>query len=232
MKRVTPLSQSLTFIVLVLLACALATSLAPAGGNDNPRVLPPHAKAYGMTYGEWAAEWWTWLASIPATSNPQLDETGEFCDVGQSGPVWFLAASFGGGVWERECEVPAGKSIFFPIVPAAFWVPEDGDTEEEVRAAANASMDGVDFLECTVDEVPLENLFDYRAESPAFTLPDTLLVDFGFDEGDRFPAVADGYWIMLAPLSRGEHVVRFRMHIEEGPFAGSEYDVTYFLTVR
>jgi hypothetical protein len=117
-------------------------------------------------------------------------------------------------------------------VPAVFWAPEDAKTEKEVRAMANAAVDGVAFLECTVDGVPLKNLFDYRAESPAFTLPDTLLVDFGLDEGDRFPAVADGYWIMLAPLSRGEHVIRFRMSYAKGPFAGAEHDVTYYLTVR
>ncbi len=25
--------------------------------NPNPGVIPPHAKAYGMTYGEWSAKW-------------------------------------------------------------------------------------------------------------------------------------------------------------------------------
>ena len=160
-----------------------------------------------------------------------FDETGENCDLGQSGAVWFLASTFGFGEWERECEVPAGKALFFPIVPAVFWAPEDGLTEAAVRAGANASMDGVDMLECTIDGVPLEDLFGQRAESPAFTLPDTLLVDFGFLPGDRFPAVADGYWILLAPLSRGEHVIHFSMHIETGPFAGSEHEVTYLLTV-
>lgn len=231
MKRTTLLLRSLILIVPVVLACVLATSPAPASGH-NPGVLPPHARAFGRTYGEWAAAWWQWVFSIPAASNPQLDETGEFCHLGQSGRVWFLAASFGFGTWERECEVPVGKGLFFPIVPAVFWAPEDGATEKAVRAEANAAMDGVTFLECTVDGVPLKNLFDYRAESPAFTLPDTLLVDFGFDEGDRFPAVADGYWIMLAPLSRGKHVINFRMAITKGPFAGAEHDVTYFLTVR
>ena len=94
-------------------------------------------------------------------------------------------------------------------------------------AGANASMDGVTTLECTVDGIPLEDLFDQRAESPAFTLPDTVLGG----GGDRFPAVADGFWIMLAPLSVGEHEIHFSMEITEGPFAGNSHDVTYLLTV-
>ncbi len=203
-----------------------------ADGNSNPGVLPIGFKHFGKSYGEWAAEWWKWITAIPFDENPMFDETGEFCDIGQSGKVFFLASTFGFGEWVRECEVPANKVLFFPIVPAVFWAPEDGETEEEVRAGANEAMDGVNLLKCTVDGVRLEDLFDQRAESPAFTLPDTLLIDFGFDPGDRFPAVADGYWIMLAPLSRGEHVIHFRMRIARGPFAGSNHDVTYLLTVE
>lgn len=222
-------------VILTATMCALALVFVPHGladGNSNPGVLPINSNAFGKSYGEWAAEWWKWITAIPFDNNPQFDPTGEFQDNGQSGEVWFLGSTFGWGeTYERSCEVPAGKAIFFPIVPAVFWAPEDGETEEEVRALANASMDGVDMLECSVDGVPLEDLFDYRAESPAFTLPDTLLVDFGFDPGDRYPAVADGFWILLAPLSRGEHVIHFSMHIETGPFAGGWHDVTYHLTI-
>jgi len=223
-------------VILAATACALALSfvshgLADGNSNPNPGVLPIHSNAFGKTYGEWAAEWWKWALSFPLNVNPLFDETGEFQDQGQSGQVWFLGSSVGFGEWVRECEVPAGKAIFFPITQVVFWAPEDGEAEEELRARANASMDGVTTLECTVDGVLLENLFDYRAESPAFTIPDTLLIDIGYPPGDRFPAVADGYWILLAPLSRGEHEIHFYMEITEGEFAGNSHDVTYHLTI-
>ncbi len=218
------------FMIAALLALGLV-SHGLADGNSNPGVLPIDSNAYGKTYGEWAAEYWKWIASFAFEVNPQFDPDGRFCADGQSGEVWFLAATFGFGTPVRSCDVPAGKAIFFPIVPAVFFAPDDGPDEATVRALANESMDGVTTLECTVDGVPLEDLFDQRAESPAFTLPDTLLVDFGFDPGDRFPAVADGFWIMLAPLSSGEHKIRFSMEIETGPFAGQEHEVTYDLTV-
>ena len=226
------LKSSTAMCLAVALMLFFASTACGQRGNQNPRVLPVNSRPLGLSYGEWAAEWWKWVTEIPAAVNPQLDETGEFCSLGQSGNVWFLGSSFGFGQWERACEVPTGKAIFFPIVPAVFWAPEDGQTEEEIRALANAAMDGVDLLECTIDGVPLKNLFDYRAESPAFTLADTLLIDFGLPPGDRFPAVADGYWLFLAPLSRGEHVIHVRMHIAEGPFAGSEHEITYNLTVK
>ncbi len=220
-------------VIVAATMCALVlVSHGFADGNSNPGVLPIGSNAFGQSYGEWSAEWWQWITAIPFLENPMFDETGEFCDIGQSGQVWFLASTFGFGEWVRECEVPAGKALFFPIVPTVFWVPEDGPDEATVRAGANEAMDGVTALECTVDGVALEDLFDQRAESPAFTLPDTLLLDFGFEDlGDRFPAVADGYWIMLAPLSAGEHVIHFSMEITEGPFEGSEHDVTYLLTI-
>jgi hypothetical protein len=44
--------------------------------------------------------------------------------------------------------------------------------------------------------------------------------------GTVFPAVADGFYLMLQPLSRGTHVVNFG-----GTAFGSTLDVTYNLTV-
>jgi len=44
--------------------------------------------------------------------------------------------------------------------------------------------------------------------------------------GDHDPAVADGYWLMLAPLSPGEHQV----HFSSGR-PGFSLDVTYDLTI-
>jgi len=107
--------------LLTVAAAALATH------NPNPRVLPRDSTPYGKSYAEWHAAWWKWAFETPADERPVLDETGEFCHVGQSGPVWFLAgtASFGGsGSVERTCTVPAGKALFFrPDVGAAACRP-------------------------------------------------------------------------------------------------------------
>lgn len=101
-------------------------------GNPNPRLHPPCSKPYGKTAGQWSEAWWQWLYSIPLETNPQLagmvaspsDPAVEVdCSVGQSGPVWFLAANFG-GVAKRKCKdpIPQGVSIFFPVSNIYFGV--------------------------------------------------------------------------------------------------------------
>jgi hypothetical protein len=86
--------------------------------------LPPHSHPFGLSYAEWSAKWWQWASGIPAAQNPLFDTTGEFADQEQSGHVWFLAGAFGGTV-ERTATVPVGKALFFPILNALWWAPDD-----------------------------------------------------------------------------------------------------------
>src|SRR5262249_3225575 len=162
--------------------------------------------------------------------NPALDTTGANCAEGQSGHVWFLAGTFSPGPVIRACTVPPGRALFFPIEsgtfgssvfdcePTAPGVPCDVPT---LRAAAAASMDPVTIEEVTIDGVPVHDASDYRVQSPVFgvTLPDGNIV--GIASGSYSPQVNDGYWLMLAPLSPGAHIIHFRAVITGGPFNGS-----------
>jgi hypothetical protein len=58
----------------------------------NPGVIPPHAKPYGMTYGEWSAKWYQWQYSLPVDQHPLFDTAD--CSEGQTGKVWFLGGTF------------------------------------------------------------------------------------------------------------------------------------------
>jgi len=64
----------------------------------------------------------------------------------------------------------------------------------------------------TADHLPLSapasNLSDYRQQSALFSL--TFPVDniFGITAGS-YDSVADGYWLALGPLGRGEYVLEF-----------------------
>jgi len=60
------------------------------------------------------AEWRQWTLSIPTSVNPQLDDTGQNCMVGQRGSIWFLAGVWLGGTAARACSVPEDTTIFFP----------------------------------------------------------------------------------------------------------------------
>ncbi|MCA1706817.1 MAG: hypothetical protein LC808_27575 [Actinobacteria bacterium] len=106
--------------VAVLLLIGAGTDVLAA--TAKPRVLPPRSRPFGLTYAQWSEKWWQWALSIPEEQNPMLDPTGANCGIGQSGRVWFLAGTFGGGPATRVCTVPVGKALFFPIVNAVFIV--------------------------------------------------------------------------------------------------------------
>ena len=234
--------RSLVAVMVVVVGLMVAAMIPVAQAdsrNPNPQVLPLDSSPYGNTYGEWSARWWQWALSIPAVTNPVLDETGANCAEGQSGPVWFLAGAFFGGTFERACTVSPDKALFFPIVNAAFGAavfdcePTTSGVPCNItvlRAAAAASMDPV-TIEASIDGVPVRNLRDYRVQSPVFsvTLPEGNVVDV--PSGTYAPMVADGYWLMLAPLSAGAHTIHFKNKITGGPFEGTETEVTYHLTM-
>jgi hypothetical protein len=225
------------FIAAALVAAVLATTRVHAeNGNPNPGVLPINSHAYGTTYGELAGEWWSWAFKTPFDSNPITDTTGEFAAEGQEGKVWFLAGTFGETGVVRDVTVPAGKAIFFPIVNSLFITPEEGADEAAVRLLANEFIDPASVLEATIDGVAVEDLFSYRAESPAggFALSAPaggLIEDLGLPPGDRDPSVADGYWLLLAPLSVGEHEISFYAALGDPAAPDFETGVTYNLTV-
>jgi len=145
------------------------------------------------------------LIETPYDVNPVVDQTGEHAAEGQSGKVWFLAGNFGGET-VRTVTVPTGKALYFPITTYGAWEPTDGNTEEELLATAKFYTDAVTELECTVDGVALRDLYTYRVMSPfgAFGPNDMTDVPNGSDL-----LVADGYWLLLAPLSASQHVIEF-----------------------
>jgi hypothetical protein len=223
------------------------TTLVPVasaqGGNPNPRVLPIHSSPFGSTYGEWSARWWQWVFSMPAVGHPLVDETGERCGQGQTGKVWFLAgtvAAPGNPVTvTRDCTVPQGKALFIPILNATFGaavfdceptVPGIPCDVTALRAAAAASMDQA-TLEVDIDGVQLQNLSEYRVQSPVFSVTapaDSLLP---IPSGTYAPMVSDGYWLMLTPLSRGAHTIHITGAVTGGVFAGTAFELTYHLMV-
>ena len=91
-------------------------------------------------------------------------------------------------------------------------------------------------LFCTIDGVPVENLAAYRVQSPQFTFTAPTPWIFG-DTGGAGTSVSDGYFLMLAPLSRGAHTLRyggsFHFSTAEGdPFDfDASLDITYHLIV-
>jgi hypothetical protein len=222
----------LSVVVSIILAFMVLVPMVATAENQNPGVLPVNSKPYGNTYGEWTAMFWQLAYSIPEPCNPILDTTGEFCNEGQSGKVWFLPGTFGNTGITRECMVPAGKAILIPVINAeCSEIEGDSNNEDDLRGCANWLIDHVTEIEMTVDGREIQDLENYRVESPLFefTLPDNNIL--GIQGGGSSLSVSDGYWVMLAPLSAGEHEIYIYGKAEFPEFI-FETEVTYNLQVR
>ena len=108
-----------------------------------PLIAPIETTPAGQTYGRWAVEWWQWALGIPGAVNPLADTTGEHCAQRQVDEVWFLAGSSSSDPVVRICEVPAGASLFFPLINNFYGAflndPPETRTEEFVRAAGSCT---------------------------------------------------------------------------------------------
>lgn len=236
-------------LMLAVLALLVPVTTVFAAGNTNPGVLPPVSHPYGKTYGEWSNAWYQWSLSLPVVlnheeANPLFDTTGASCSVGQTGQVWFLAGIItvntnpGAGIITRSCTVPAGKALFIPVVNVENDIPSDTSgctTEQCVRDNMEGFMALAHDYSAKIDGVSVGNLESYRIgpNNSAFsiTLPNNNLYQyFGLpvSPGTYFPAVSDGYYLFLAPMSAGRHNLEVK-----GSFGDFfSFDVTYILTIH
>jgi hypothetical protein len=214
------------------LAAALTLGSWSSQAWDRIKPVDPSESRLGRSYSELTGDYFNWVVQFSYASSP-INESGTVdCTRGQRGRIWFLAGNFG-GTSHRICTIPDGKALFFPIANVLFWAPEDGASVDELRRKANAGINPFTVLKVEIDGEVIADPFAYRAQSPpgGFALRfGELLSDFGFapEPDPRNPAVADGYWILLSPLRRGEHEIHF--HATE-PTAGFDLDVTYRITV-
>lgn len=238
----------MAFVASGVVAVVAATSAGPFEGWRS-KVAPPDERYLGRTYGQWSARQWQWLFSMPVDRHPLFD-TADIAE-GQSGLVWFLGGSYASseiepgvilGQADRVGTIPFGTSLFFPMVAAECSEVEGyGSTRAELRECANFFADFIDpssvFLE--IDGEAVTDLDDFRVESPLFTfgpLPENNVQQFtGVDApaGTRSPAVSDGYFAMVKPLSVGTHTIRFGGVIDVTSIGGPYFiqDFTYTITV-
>jgi hypothetical protein len=215
--------------------CLLALSVASA------LVLPSVGNAHDddrFDYEATSAKWWQWALSIPTSVNPLTDSTGAHCMVGQRGALWFLAGNFGVGAVTRHCSVPAGVTLFFPVVNSV-QVNTPGIcgqtgplSVKEMRANSAAFIDGVTSVTLTLDSRPVHKVRRVRSEPFVTVLPaDNLFVapcNGDSPAGVYGPSVDDGYYARLEHLSPGRHVLQFTA---KNASANFDLNITYVLDV-
>jgi hypothetical protein len=209
----------------------------PAEARQHSPVFPPQANPYGKTYGEWAAAYFE--TEFSNVWDPDA------CSSGRIGNVEVLQATLGGSD-EWECEVRAGTAFLFPVITAFFLCPTDcgpggaapNGTVQELRDAAASAIDDVEItMECDIDGVSVQDLTAYRSQSPVFDgqivagCLFNAVAPEAFPVGPYGPAVTDGYFLIVRPLSPGEHTIHF--HAIVGPITEPlfETESTHHITV-
>lgn len=218
-----------------LLVALLLTAFGFGCSQDSVIVQDKNFMLDGRSTADLSSDWWKWAMSSPDEINPVRDISGIHCDTGQRGNVWFLAGGFGSSKIRRSCEIPDGKHIFFPVINMVYFPREanNGYTCEQAKsnAAVNnetaidlfAEIDGVTVKEPKSFRVRAEKCFDVFDWIPTADKP-----------YNAYPSASDGYWILLNPLKKGKHTIKFggRYNNKTTAFGRNLQDIEYEITVK
>lgn len=219
-----------------LLLTALFLSISAfAHASDSAVIYDKDFKPDGRSKAELSADWWKWAMASAEEVNPVRDRTGAHCAVGQRGGVWFLAGGFGSSRIHRNCVVPAGKYVFFPIINMAYWPSDEanGYTCEEAQANAAVNNETALYLFAELDGVAVQAPKQFRVRTTqCFDVFEWM------PAADKpyyaYPSASDGYWVLLRPLAAGRHTLRFggRYNNPGAAYGRNLQDIEYEITVE
>ena len=226
----------------------IALIAAPASAASSQQLPISVVKGLG-------AKWWQWAFSFSSEDSPLTDLTGERCDEGDQGKVFFLAGIAGpsassGEPVERTCNVTISQKqlILIPILNAACLlttpcananepVNNMKDLQNELSGLVNGVREtrafiegpgGVTQLDTSNSRVQTASFKVNVAEDNPFDAPE---IGFPTPAGE-FRATADGYWVLLKPLSPGDYTIHVQGFVPVGPgLPDFVIDVTYHITV-
>ena len=188
---------------------------------NDIKYFNPSDKPFGLSYGAWTVKWWQWIWSIPDATNPLNDQTGKNASINQpEKDVWFL-----GGTWatekllnipNREITIPSNRAILFPVInceanPVEYpYLKTNEDIINHVIRDENTIVLKEAFINDTA--IPIQ-----RVSSDPILFP-LRVIDKNNDNNKYIDtqASADGYWVFLKPLPKGEYKINFRGACELG----------------
>lgn len=170
--------------------------------------------------------WWNWAVCIPTQINPVRDRNGEYANIKQKGPVWFLAGCFEGEDFpRRKCVIPEDKSILFPVVNYEMNSYEKPELTGKCELLADVSKDIDEVIDKKVTIDGLDTpCFRIKSDPEVFSLKLPVSNCLSIQEG-TIDAAADGYWVFLKPLPHGSHDIDFYGLCPGGIKLGAHYDL-------
>lgn len=198
--------------------------------NPNPGLFQKDARPYGRSMEFWAEQWWRWLYSVPAPTNPLLHPTLD-SNQNQSGPIFFLAPG------DRTNTIPRHRAIAvtpstvdndYPCPDPTFQPAPGQSLFDFLMAGIEPVQNAVVSIDATLDGRVLTGLLDYRAKSDDLTWlvgdPSLQTTLDNCVTGARQPMVADAYLFIIEPLEPGQHVLTTRLVNQKGElFAHTQY---------
>lgn len=181
-------------------------------------------------------DFWTWQISIPCIpegEHPMDDQKGDNWSKGQSmeQPIVYLSGAGGKNI-RRTCTIPAGKRILIPVMTMVATEKEyPGWSVAELAEIAEWDQNNVKTLSLTIDgtKYAFDDLKKFRMRTGDFEAKFPKDGIFGVADGGSCKAVADGYYLLIEPLTPGTHKIHFEGTIPCLPF---REDVEYTLTVK
>ena len=217
----------------MVLLVLFSSSISPSGADEtNPGLFSPNSSPYNVPYKEWIAKWWQWNYNILNVTHPREHYSAERCDENQNGPVWFLPDSAEGS-HERQCTIPTGKAILVPLA-TGIWHNDGTEsiTDSDLPRLAKSCNNGAIFGSTSIDGQRLKDLEKYRSETGFFKLNVTRVEGnyFGATKAGSWTAYADGYFLFIEPLPKGQHTIVLDTNVINAVQPACDYHTT--LTYR
>jgi hypothetical protein len=175
---------------------------------------PAGATASQGTPGQLGGQWWKWAFSMPADDSNPLN--GGDCMNGQAdngylflSGVYFDDTVPGADIAQRDCSVPAGRPLFFPVVNTECSSIEVGSIWGGTNAAELAACLAAWSFEgtATLDGEELDLVTAMSGVYRIAPLPDPNLL--AAPAGTSGVSRAAGLYGWTAPLAAGEHELSF-----------------------
>lgn len=193
-------------------------------------VLSKNSTLENVSLGDWGGKWWQWALQFDEIDSPVSDLIGGNCFNGQVGNVWFLAGSYSTNPIVRKCEIPKGKTLFFPIINSIYLsTKEHPVTCQDAITYAKQMMQPPSNLYLKINNKVIADPSVHREASTNCFDPYELFAKVNNLKKipPGFPAASDGYWIAIKPLPTGKYTLSFG-----GQVPSFRQLITYELTVN
>jgi hypothetical protein len=220
-------------LAIAVAAALLIASVAGPASAAKPAThgfLPANAHPHGYSLVDLATAWNAWALSAPADSNPFLAARCERSPIDPK--IWFLPEPYPGGPVSATCNVPRDAflvvSPFFIECSNAEAAPFYGGNKAELRACVKTGFNHLSSIKVTFDGRTATHLADYVVTTRLDTLPANSLLG-------PAPALTmnKGFFMVIAPLSRGTHTLSASWQIDSWPEPGQlEAAITITINLR